>query len=75
MSGANGKRPPAAPTLEVRVPDLGNFKDVAVLDLLVKVGDPVEKDTAAADARKRESNDRRAVARRRDRVEDRREGG
>ena len=74
MSDTSDKRPPAASTLEVRVPDLGNFKDVAVLDVLVKVGDQVEKETAAADARKRESNDRRAVPGGRDRGEDRGEG-
>lgn len=28
-------------TIEVRVPDMGNFKDVAVIDLLVKTGDDV----------------------------------
>jgi pyruvate dehydrogenase E2 component (dihydrolipoamide acetyltransferase) len=28
-------------TIEVRVPDMGNFKDVAVIDLLVKAGDDV----------------------------------
>jgi pyruvate dehydrogenase E2 component (dihydrolipoamide acetyltransferase) len=32
--------------IEVRVPDLGSFKDVAVIDLLVKPGDSVEVDTA-----------------------------
>src|SRR4029077_328883 len=31
--------------VEVRVPDLGNFKDVAVLDVLVKPGDSVAVDT------------------------------
>jgi pyruvate dehydrogenase E2 component (dihydrolipoamide acetyltransferase) len=31
--------------IEVRVPDLGSFKDVAVIELLVKVGDEVEVDT------------------------------
>ena len=30
---------------EVRVPDLGNFKDVAVIDVLVKPGDAVSIDT------------------------------
>jgi pyruvate dehydrogenase E2 component (dihydrolipoamide acetyltransferase) len=30
---------------EVRVPDLGNFKDVAVIDVLVKPGDTVAVDT------------------------------
>jgi pyruvate dehydrogenase E2 component (dihydrolipoamide acetyltransferase) len=33
-------------SIEVRVPDLGSFKDVAVIDLLVKPGDAVEVDTA-----------------------------
>jgi pyruvate dehydrogenase E2 component (dihydrolipoyllysine-residue acetyltransferase) len=32
-------------TIEVRVPDLGNFSDVAVIDVLVKPGDKVEVDT------------------------------
>ncbi|HYM27215.1 MAG TPA: biotin/lipoyl-containing protein, partial [Steroidobacteraceae bacterium] len=31
--------------VEVRVPDLGNFKDVAVIDVLVKPGDSVSVDT------------------------------
>ena len=31
--------------LEVRVPDLGNFKDVAVIDVLVKVGESIEPET------------------------------
>jgi pyruvate dehydrogenase E2 component (dihydrolipoamide acetyltransferase) len=32
----------AARLLEVRVPDMGNFKDVAVIDVLVKPGDSIE---------------------------------
>ena len=32
-------------TAEVRVPDLGNFKDVAVIDVLVKPGDTIAVDT------------------------------
>jgi pyruvate dehydrogenase E2 component (dihydrolipoamide acetyltransferase) len=32
-------------TIEVRVPDLGNFPEVAVIDVMVKVGDRVEIDT------------------------------
>jgi pyruvate dehydrogenase E2 component (dihydrolipoamide acetyltransferase) len=32
-------------TIEVRVPDLGNFSEVGVIDVLVKVGDTVEIDT------------------------------
>jgi pyruvate dehydrogenase E2 component (dihydrolipoamide acetyltransferase) len=34
--------PPAAGPVEVRVPDIGDFKDVAVIELLVKVGDMVK---------------------------------
>src|ERR1700756_4181303 len=32
----------AARLLEVRVPDMGNFKDVAVIDVLVKPGESIE---------------------------------
>ncbi|MDE2049891.1 MAG: hypothetical protein KGJ72_02645, partial [Gammaproteobacteria bacterium] len=32
----------AARLVEVRVPDMGNFKDVAVIDILVKPGENVE---------------------------------
>jgi pyruvate dehydrogenase E2 component (dihydrolipoamide acetyltransferase) len=35
----------AAPVTEVRVPDMGNFKDVAIIDVLVKPGESVEVDT------------------------------
>ncbi len=35
----------AAGLTEVRVPDLGNFKDVAVIDVLVKPGDTIAVDT------------------------------
>jgi len=35
----------AASVLEVRVPDMGNFKDVAVIDVLVKPGDSIAIDT------------------------------
>jgi pyruvate dehydrogenase E2 component (dihydrolipoamide acetyltransferase) len=31
--------------IEVRVPDMGDFKDVAVIDVLVKPGDAIEADT------------------------------
>jgi dihydrolipoamide dehydrogenase len=37
-------QPPVVPTLEVRLPDLGTPGDVTVLELLVKVGDRVEKE-------------------------------
>jgi pyruvate dehydrogenase E2 component (dihydrolipoamide acetyltransferase) len=35
----------AAAVVEVRVPDMGNFKDVAVIDVLVKPGDTIAIDT------------------------------
>jgi len=35
----------AASLVEVRVPDMGNFKDVAVIDVLVKPGDTIAIDT------------------------------
>jgi pyruvate dehydrogenase E2 component (dihydrolipoamide acetyltransferase) len=35
----------AAGLVEVRVPDMGNFKDVAVIDVLVKAGDSIQVDT------------------------------
>ena len=35
----------AASVVEVRVPDMGNFKDVAVIDVLVKPGDTIAIDT------------------------------
>jgi pyruvate dehydrogenase E2 component (dihydrolipoamide acetyltransferase) len=35
----------AAGVVEVRVPDMGNFKDVAVIDVLVKPGDNIAIDT------------------------------
>jgi len=35
----------AAPLMEVRVPDMGNFKDVAIIDVLVQPGESVEVDT------------------------------
>lgn len=34
--------PAASGTVEVRVPDLGDFKDVGVIEVLVKAGDPVK---------------------------------
>ena len=32
----------AAGEVELRCPDIGNFKDVAVIDVLVKAGDVIE---------------------------------
>src|SRR4030095_8461457 len=34
------------PTIEVKVPDIGDFKDVPVIELLVQPGDEVKKETA-----------------------------
>ena len=34
--------------MEIRMPDLGSFKDVAVIDVLVKVGDAIEAQTPIA---------------------------
>ena len=31
-------------TIEVQVPDIGDFKDVGVIELLVKPGDTIAKD-------------------------------
>jgi len=33
-----------AKTVEIKVPDIGNFKDVDVIEVMVKVGDTVEKE-------------------------------
>jgi dihydrolipoamide dehydrogenase len=32
--------------IEIRVPDIGNFKDVAVIDVLVNVGERIQKDAS-----------------------------
>jgi pyruvate dehydrogenase E2 component (dihydrolipoamide acetyltransferase) len=42
VSVAAPTAPVAAGPVEVRVPDIGDFKDVAVIELLVKVGDTVK---------------------------------
>src|SRR5215472_6742698 len=44
-ASAAPKGPSGASLVEVRVPDLGNFKDVAVIDVLVKPGDSIAIDT------------------------------
>ena len=36
--------PPAGPTIEVRVPDIGDFTDVPVIEVFVKPGDIVQPD-------------------------------
>ncbi len=32
--------------VEIRIPDVGDFKDIPVIELLVKPGDTVEKETS-----------------------------
>ena len=41
-ASAAAPAPAAAGPIEVRIPDIGDFKDVAVIELLVKVGDTVK---------------------------------
>jgi pyruvate dehydrogenase E2 component (dihydrolipoamide acetyltransferase) len=36
--------PPAGPTIEVKVPDIGDFKDVPIIEVFVKPGDIVKPD-------------------------------
>src|SRR5450756_1904620 len=31
-------------TIEVKVPDIGDFKDIAIIEISVKVGDKIEKE-------------------------------
>ncbi len=38
--------PPASPLTEVKVPDIGDFKDVPVIEIMVKVGDAVKAEDA-----------------------------
>ena len=33
-------------TVEIKVPDIGDFKDIDVIEVLVKPGDAVEKETS-----------------------------
>ena len=40
--------PPAGPTIEVRVPDIGDFKDVPVIEVFVKPGDIVQAEDPLA---------------------------
>ncbi len=42
VPAAPAAAPAAAGPIEVRVPDIGDFKDVAVIELLVKVGDTIK---------------------------------
>ena len=47
---------------EVTVPDIGDFKDIPVIEVLVKPGDTVKKDDSLHDARERQGDDGGAVA-------------
>ena len=51
-------------TIEVKVPDIGDFNDVPVIEMLVKPGDAV-KDQVAGHARVGQGDDGSAVAARR----------
>ena len=44
-------------SIEVRVPDIGDFEDVAVIEVLVKPGDAVEAGRLADHARERQGDD------------------
>jgi pyruvate dehydrogenase E2 component (dihydrolipoamide acetyltransferase) len=48
-AAAPAASPPAAPSsIDVRVPDMGNFDSVSVIDVLVKAGDVIDIDTPLA---------------------------
>ena len=51
--------------VEVKVPDIGDFKDVEVIEVLVKPGDTVEGRAVAGHGRERQGVDGDPVARRR----------
>ena len=59
----------AAGLTEVRVPDMGSFKDVAVIDVLVNPGDSVAVDTPLVTLESEKATYGRAVHRRRGRRE------
>ena len=52
-------------TIEIQVPDIGDFEDVPVIELLVKPGDVVAKDESLRHARERQGHDGGALAARR----------
>ncbi len=43
--------------IEIKVPDIGDFKDVAVIELLVKPGDTVKAEQIADHGRERQGVD------------------
>ena len=50
--------------IDVTVPDIGDFKDVPVIEILVKPGDEVKADEPSDDAGKRQGDDGSAGPRR-----------
>ena len=60
---AHGPAPGAA-LMEVKVPDIGDFADVPVIEIHVKPGDAVEPEASAGHARVRQGDDGRPGARR-----------
>ena len=51
----------AARLVEVRVPDMGNFKDVAVIDILVKPGESIQPEAPLVTLETRKSFVERAI--------------
>src|SRR3954462_15696758 len=45
-SPSSSHNPQSAAPIELRVPDIGDFKDVEVIDVLVKAGDKVDVDSS-----------------------------
>jgi len=39
--------------IDIKVPDIGDFKDVAIIELLVKPGDPVKAEQSRSRATRR----------------------
>ena len=61
-------KPAAAPapaksgTIDVAIPDIGDFKDVPIIEILVKEGETVDGGSAARHSRIRQGDDGRSVA-------------
>ncbi len=53
-----------ANTVEVKVPDIGDFKDIPIIEVFVKPGDAVKAEDPLIIARVGQGDDGRAVARR-----------
>ena len=46
---------------EIRLPDIGDFKDVPIIEIQIKPGQSVRKEERSPDARKRQGDDGRAA--------------